>query len=83
MPKPPLPPGARSRRPPPPPPRNEPSFNESPTEAKTGQTNEVVGDWRQILSCFDELDPEGKSALTKIAHVLLKAQVERGNRSGP
>jgi hypothetical protein len=61
-------------------PREEPSFNDSPTEARTGRTNAVVGDWRLILTVFDELEPEGKDALAQMAHVLLRAQVARKAR---
>lgn len=78
--KPPRAPRALPRVPPPPIPRKEPSFNDSPTEARTGRTNQIVGDWRQILQCFDDLEPEGKDALAQIAHALLRAQVARNNR---
>lgn len=54
--------------------RKEPSFNEDPLEAPTGQTSRIAGQWRQLLQLFDELDPDGKTALEQIAHVLIRAQ---------
>lgn len=60
--------------------RREPSFNEAPSEARTGSTNPAVGEWRLLLSVFDELDPEGKAELAEIAHCILRAQARRKQR---
>jgi hypothetical protein len=62
-------------------PRHAPSFDDSPTEAPTGNTSAIVGEWRLLLQAFDELDDIGKAELCQLAHVVLRAHVKRKNRA--
>ena len=60
--------------------RREPSFNDNPTEAKTGQTSEVVGEWRMLLNAFDLMDDIGKAELCQVGECILRAYNLRRNR---
>ena len=59
--------------------RREPSFNENPIEARTGQTSSVVGEWRMLLSAFDALDEIGKAELCQVGECILRAYNLRKN----
>lgn len=56
-----------------------PTFDDAPSEAQTGNTSAIVGEWRLLLQAFDELDDIGKAELCQVAHCILRAHVKRKN----